>query len=79
MQCGQGPGIGVCTLLPFQDQGCHENLKSRVKHSLVVLLNLSSYRKVLEPTKWLVAEYSRFLSAITNVYTVTEGIQKPKW
>ncbi len=47
MQRSQGPGIGVCTLLLFQDQSCHENLEFRVKHCLVALLDLCSSNKLL--------------------------------
>ena len=50
MQRGQGPGVGVCTLLLLQDQSSHENLKFRVKHYLVALLDLCSSSKLLETT-----------------------------
>ncbi len=40
MQRSQGPGVGVCTLLPLQDQSSQENLKFRVKHYLAFLLDL---------------------------------------
>jgi len=51
MQRGQGFGIGVSTLLLFQDQSCHENLEFRVKHCLVALLDLCSLKNLLESTK----------------------------